>query len=314
MEKFLPTKNKKMKSTFKIFSIVALIILFFACGRSPQSESSVSETELMSASAKDMMVSSSAAVENTKDSTHKFVRTADLKFKVKSVVNATYDIENITNQLGGFVTFTELNSNIDNTTTTAVSADSSLETTFFTVENKIILRVPNTQLDTTLKSISTLIDYLDYRIIKADDVALNLLANNLTQQRSNKNEKRLTDAIDNRGKKLKETTNAEELLLRKQEQSDNAKISNLSLQDQINFSTVSLNIYQRQAIKRELISNNKNIAEYTPGFGSRIIDSLKAGWEIVQRLIIFITQIWGLILIAVIVYFLFKRFGNRLKK
>ena len=303
-----------MKSAFKIFSIIALIIFFFACGRSPQNESSAPETELMSSSAKDMMVSSSAAVENSKDSTHKFIRTADLKFKVKSVVNATYAIENITNQLGGFVTFTELNSNIDNSTTTAVSADSSLETTYYTVENKIILRVPNTQLDTTLKSISTLIDYLDYRIIKADDVALNLLANNLTQQRSNKNEKRLTDAIDNRGKKLKETTNAEELLLRKQEQSDDAKISNLSLQDQINFSTVSINIYQRQAIKRELISNNKNIAEYTPGFGSRIIDSFKAGWEIVQRLIIFITQIWGLILIAVIVYFLYKRFSIKKNK
>ncbi|MEO6819032.1 MAG: DUF4349 domain-containing protein, partial [Ginsengibacter sp.] len=192
-------------------------------------------------------------------------------------------------------------------------ADSSLETTYFTVVNKMVLRVPNTQLDTTLKSISPLIDYLDYRVIKADDVALNLLANNLTQERSKKNEKRLTDAIDNRGKKLKETTTAEELLLSKQEQSDNAKISNLSLQDQVNFSTVSLYIYQRQAIKRELISNNKNIDEYTPGFGSRILDSFKTGYEILQNIIIFITQIWGLILIAVVIYIIYRRYGKKYK-
>ena len=30
-----------------------------------------------------------------KDSTHKFIRTAELKFKVKSVIKSTYDIEDI---------------------------------------------------------------------------------------------------------------------------------------------------------------------------------------------------------------------------
>jgi hypothetical protein len=305
-----------MKTTTKLFAAIGLITLFFACNQSStqDSTSAKAENEMMMDSTANEFISSSAAVENGKDSTRKFIRTAELKFKVKSVVNATYAIENITNQFGGFVAFTELNSNIDNTTTTTVSADSSLETTYFTVANTMTLRVPNTQLDTTLKSIATFIDFLDYRIIKADDVALNLLANKLTQDRAKKTEKRLTTAIDNRGKKLKETTAAEELLSGKQEQSDNAKISNLSLQDQVNFSTITLSIYQRQAIKRELTSNNKNIDEYTPGFGSRIVDSFKSGWEILQNIIIFIAQMWGLILVAVVVYFLYRRFGHKLKK
>ena len=302
-----------MKATSKLLVTIGLTTLLFACSQSRNEKMSADQNAAMDSTA-NKFISSSAAVENGKDSTRKFIRTADLKFKVKSVVNATYAIENITNQLGGFVTFTNLNSTIDNTTTTAVSADSSLETTYFTVVNAITLRVPNTKLDTTLKSIATLIDYLDYRVIKADDVALNMLANKLTQDRSTKNEQRLTNAIDNRGKKLNETTTAEELLLSKQEQSDNAKISNLSLQDQINFSTISLNIYQRQAIKRELISNNKNIDEYTPSFGSRILDALKTGWDILQSIIIFIAQMWGLILFAVVAYIIYKRFGHKLKK
>ena len=136
-----------------------------------------------------------------------------MKFKVKSVIKSTYDIENITNKLGGFVTYTNLSSIINNVTTIAVSADSSLETTYYTVTNSIILRVPNTKLDTTLKEISKNIDYLDFRIIKAEDVALQILSNNLTQKRSAKNEERLTNAIDNKGKKLNETTTAEEILL-----------------------------------------------------------------------------------------------------
>lgn len=71
---------------------------------------------------------------------------------------------------GGFVTFTNLTGAINIDSSRAVSVDSSLETTYFTVANSIIIRVPNTELDTTLKEISKNVKYLDYRIIKAEDV------------------------------------------------------------------------------------------------------------------------------------------------
>jgi hypothetical protein len=281
--------------TSKFILGFGLSILLFACSQSRNDEM-VSED--MDESMSNALISSSAAVENEKDTTRQFIRTADLKFKVKSVNKSTYDIENITNKLGGFVTYTNLSSIINNVTTIAVSADSSLETTYYTVTNSIILRVPNTKLDTTLKEISKNIDYLDFRIIKAEDVALQILSNNLTQKRSAKNEERLTNAIDNKGKKLNETTTAEEILLSKQEQADNAKISNLSLTDQIKFSTINLSIYQRQTIKHELISNDKNINEYKPSFGTKLLDALKYGWEISKNIYSFLDKIMGTIFIS----------------
>jgi len=296
--------------TTKFILGLGLSILLFGCS---QSRNEQMESKAMADSTSNAFISSSAAVENGKDTTRRFIRTADLKFKVKSVIKSTYDIENITNRQGGFVTYTNLTSNIDNVTTTAVSADSSLETTYYTVTNSITLRVPNTKLDTTLKEISNNIDYLDFRIIKAEDVALQILSNNLTQKRSAKNEERLTNAIDNRGKKLNETTIAEEVLLRKQEQADNAKISNLSLTDQIKFSTINLSIYQRQTINRELISNDKNIDAYEPGFGTKLFDALKYGWDILETFIVFLTKLWGLFLFAIVVYFIYKKYGHKLK-
>jgi Domain of unknown function (DUF4349) len=297
--------------TQKIILGLGLLLSFAACNNAGNRK----EVDMMVAdSATAKSVSSSAAVENGKDTTHKFVRTADLKFKVKSVIKSTYDIEDITNQQGGFVTYTNLTSNVNNVSTTAISADSSLETTNYLVTNTITLRVPNTKLDTTLKEISRNIDFLDYRIIKAEDVALSILSNNLAQKRAAKNEERLTNAIDNKGKKLNETTVAEEVLLSKQEQADNAKISNLSLKDQINFSTIKLSIYQRETIKREVISNDKNITAYEPGFGSKFLESLKFGWEILESFIIFLTKFWGLFLFVVVVYFLYKKYGHKLKK
>jgi len=296
--------------TTKIILGLGLLILLFGCR---QSRNEQMESKAIADSTSNAFISSSAAVENGKDTTRRFIRTADLKFKVKSVIKSTYDIENITNRQGGFVKYTNLTSNINNVTTTAVSADSSLVTTYYTVTNSITLRVPNTKLDTTLKEISNNIDYLDFRIIKAEDVGLQILSNNLTQKRSAKNEERLTNAIDNRGKKLNETTVAEEILLSKQEQADNAKISNLSLTDQIKFSTINLSIYQRQTINRELISNDKNIDEYEPGFGTKLLDALKYGWDILETFIVFLTKLWGLFLFAIVVYFIYKKYGHKLK-
>ncbi len=293
--------------------IFGLFILFLLYNCKSANERGI---ELITAadSTANVFVSSSAAVEKGQDTSRKFIRTADLKFKVLSVIKSTYDIENITNRQAGFVTYTNLNSNIDRVTITSISADSSLVTTYYTVTNTITLRVPNTRLDTTLREISRNIDYLDYRIIKADDVALQILSNSLTQKRSKASEERLSNAIEKRGKKLVETTEAEELLLNKQEQSDHARISSLSLKDQIEFSTVNLIIYQRQTVKRELVSNDKNIEEYKPGFGLRVIESLKFGWTILEAIIVFFIKIWGIILIGAVVFFMYKRYGHKLKK
>lgn len=302
--------KKNNMPTQKVALGLGLLVLIFSCN-GPRREAT--EKGAIADSISNAFISSSAAVENGKDSTRRFIRTAELKFKVKSVIKSTYDIENITNRQGGFVTYTNLSSDINNLTTIAVSADSTLETTYYTVTNSIKIRVPNTKLDTTLREISKNIDYLDYRIIKAEDVALQILSNNLTQKRSTKNQERLTNAIDKKGKKLNETTNAEELLLDKQEQSDNAKISNLSLTDQIKFSTINISIYQRQTFKRELIFNDKNVDAYEPSFGSKVLESLKFGWDILETFLVFLTKLWGLFLFAILVYILYKRYGHRLK-
>ncbi|MEI6823078.1 MAG: DUF4349 domain-containing protein [Bacteroidota bacterium] len=302
-----------MKTITKLLLSITLIGLLFACGSGRKEERAYSDV-LKTDSTAIKEVSSSAAVVNKKDTIRKFIRTADLKFKVKSVINSTYAIENIISKQGGFVTYTQLNSTIDNKTTVAISADSSLETIYYSVVNNMTLRVPTEKLDTTLKIIAQLIDYLDYRTIKADDVALQLLSNKLTQQRTQNIERRITKAIDNRGKKLRETTSAEELLASKQEQSDVAKVSNLSLNDQINYSTITLSIYQRQALKRELIANEKNIDIYTPGLGSKLLEALKTGWEMLEAIFVFFAQLWWFLLFVAIGYLIYRISRKRLNK
>ena len=252
-------------------------------------------------------LSSTAAQTNKKDTFHQFIRTAQLKFRVKNVYTSTIKIENIASKKNGFVTFTNLESRITNTENKAISKDSILETIKYEVVNTLQLRVPSEKLDSTLTEISQQINILDYRIIKSKDVAIEILGNTLTQNRSNKSGQRIETAIDKKGKKLDETVNGEEKLSNKQSQGDNAKLANLYLKDQINYSTIEIEIYQRENIKRDLYLNDKNTEAYQPGFLSKLGSEFHSGWEMLIEVVLFLAGIWWVLIIAAtVVYFKFK--------
>ena len=294
-----------MNKNTKIVLTLLALGLIVACKESVAEETpDYSENAVTDSTS---VVSSSAAVEN-KNSNRKFVRTADVKFKVKNVAKSTYAIEDATTKFGGFVTYTNLQSNIHSEDRTKVSQDSTLVTTKYKVDNNITIRVPNTKMDTVIKTIAKQIHFLDYRIIKADDVSLQMLSNELAQKRSNSSEKRLKNAIDSKGKKLNQVVKAEETLDAKKEQNDASKLQNLSLQDQVNFSTLTINIYQDESIKQEMVANEKSINAYRPNIGLQIWDSIKTGWFMLENIVSFIVVLWPFALIGFLGFLGYKKF------
>jgi hypothetical protein len=259
-------------------------------------------------------ISSSAAVENPSDTTRRMIRTANIKFKVKDVIKSTYNIENIVVKHNGFVENTNLTSQINYTKETAIKEDSILLTTYYTVINALILRVPNTQLDTTLKEIAQFVEFMDYRNISARDVTLDLLAKRLEQSRLARYDSRMTNAVDNKGKRLDDVSNAEDHILRRQTQADEAKLANLQILDKIKFSTITLSLYQNQSIKYEVVAKEKTVKPYSTPFGTRFIDALKFGWIIIVEFFLFLVNIWSIILIGILVLWGVKYFKKRLKE
>ena len=120
--------------------------LVYSCKEGVSSEeNTVMEESVSSNTDNNKVVSSSSAVE-PKNSSRKFIRTADIKFKVKNVAKSTYAIEDATTKFGGFVTYTNLQSNASEKEETKVSQDSTLITTKYAVTNDITIRVPNTNM------------------------------------------------------------------------------------------------------------------------------------------------------------------------
>jgi hypothetical protein len=259
-------------------------------------------------------ISSSAAVVNPNDTARKMIRTANIKFKVKDVIKSTYNIETIVVNHNGFVESTDLSSYINQAKETCIKEDSILVTTYYSVVNTLVLRVPNTKLDTTLKEIAKLVDFMDFREICATDVTLDLLSKRLEQNRLVRYDRRMKSAIDDKGRRLNDISNAEDNLLYKQEQADEAKLANLKILDKIKFSTITLHLYQNQSIRYEVIAKEKKIKQYTTPFLSRFVDALAFGWTIIVEIFIFLVNIWSIILLVVLVFFGARYFRKRRKK
>ncbi|MDI1255452.1 MAG: DUF4349 domain-containing protein [Flavobacterium sp.] len=257
----------------------------------------------------EVAVSSNAAVA-TKDGKRKFVRTADIKFQVKDVRKSTDAIENATVKFGGFVTYTNLQSVITEKNETQISADSTLAATKYKVENSITIRVPNKRLDTVVKTIAKQIGFLDFRVIKADDVTLQMLSNEMAQDRSSEKAQRIAAAIDSKGKKLNDIVRAEDQLADENTSNNDKQLENLSLKDQVNYSTLTLEIYQRESVRNEIIASESNIAPYHPHIGLQLMDGLRTGWYILEAIIGFVVQLWSLIFLALLIFFLIRKYGR----
>lgn len=312
---------------------VALVLFVFGCGQANES-SSTTRSDLANGSSALVEIAAEAAAADAPgpgvksdpktalsssaarvhgDSTQRFIRTGDLRFRTPDVVKTSFAIEDLIARHGGYVANTQLSTEVNDRYTTTISADSLLETTKFTVINQITVRVPSTKLDTTLKALIAFVDFLDHRTLSATDVRLLLLRDRLTQARIAKHEQRLTDAIDEQGKKLKETVSAEERLVDRQEQADNAALNTLELEDRIAYSTLTLDIYQRQDIRREMLANEQNIEGYEPGFFSKAAEALEEGWELLMQFVLFLVRSWSVLLVLVVVFVLYRRFTRKVK-
>lgn len=243
-----------------------------------------------------------------------FVRTADVKCRVTDVVKVTERIETLVARQGGFVTHTALDSENNGAELVPISADSSLETTQYTISSTLTLRVPNTGFDSTLRAITQLADLVEHRAINADDVALQLLAADQTRRRNAAYDQRLRRAIDSRGRRLGETIGAEESRLTQQAQTDEARREQYDLYNQLHFSTLTLALYQRPVIRRVVLASLPDTHAYEPGFLTQATEALVRGGYVLKQFVLLLLEGWGLIAFAVGGYVLYRYGLNRRKR
>ncbi|MBS1619357.1 MAG: DUF4349 domain-containing protein [Bacteroidetes bacterium] len=262
-----------------------------------------SEQEHSAAPAHDL---SSAAAAVTDHDGMRFVRTADIRFEVRDVAEATYAMEDITTHYGGFVTHTDLHSTIQRQETVQVSEDSSLELTWYTVENDITLRIPATRMDSALRAMTPLVGFLDHRTISADEVSGRLLAEAMKQQRNAAHERRMNNAVDNHQVKSDDLTQVAEAALTAREQADDAILAARTMENQIRYSTLHFVVYQHEAVRRLRIASPKAIPHYERPLLMEAWEAAQDGWYILRHVLVFMIRCWAFVLVGIAGYMLYR--------
>ena len=300
--------------------VLSTTILLIACSSSKEEKEkdyqdmyakaggdSVSSSSIQSQTEKEKSLSTPVK----KDSLRAFVRKADLLFKVKDVKNATFDIERIVGEHDGYVTNSGLQSTVNYKNDVRISNDSMRELKNYTVHSNISIRVPNTELNKTLNEIAVLIDYLDYRTVKADDVTKQLSAADAWQQRFVNHQKRVEKVIDEKGKKLSATIEAEDNLYAKQATTDDVKLNAQELKHDIAYSIVTISIYQKEMTKSETYAYALPIEPFQPTFGSQLQSALMDGGSVFGAIILFFIRLWPIVLLIIgvvcVMKFILKR-------
>jgi Domain of unknown function (DUF4349) len=227
---------------------------------------------------------------------------------VDKVEDAVTRIENKARALGGFVSFSHLENIVLDSANISVTRDSSVQSIHYRTDGLLTLRVPYFQMDSLLKDLSKLSSVMLNREIRSDDVSIRMLANKLNQHRATKINQRLASDIDLKGKKLSEIEQAEKTMEEKDEVADNAKLSNLTLNDAVKYSTVSVEIYQDPGIRYKEMPREKIFIEYQEPFLSQLGESFSGGWQLLKDFIISLTKYWTMQVLCGVGYFVFLKY------
>ncbi|MFZ4931436.1 DUF4349 domain-containing protein [Chryseobacterium sp. Mn2064] len=291
-----------MKTTYIKLSLSAVILLgIYSCKKGE-----VSATELANYATTDsaaVVVSDSiSSVASMKVKDKQFIKTADVNMEVKDVYNATIAIEKSVQELGGFVTNSNLKSNVLSEDSYNTSDQEAVLIKKYQTENAMQVRIPTEKLGELLTAINSHKLFLNSRSVNAEDVTANIKYSELEGKRNQKTSENISKLKINKDKVKLDDENMGESNLQ--------KLQSMNMTDDLKYSTIDIYIKEPKLRIAEIpVTNTTSIDnKYKYNFIYDAKDAFVYGFYLIQRIIVGLINIWPILLIAAaVVYFLRKR-------
>lgn len=291
-----------MKTTYIKLSLAAVLLLgIYSCKKGEVSSKDL-EAYATTDSAAVVVSDSISSVADMKVKDKQFIKTADVNMEVKDVYNATIAIEKSVQELGGFVTNSNLQSNVVSENTYNTSNEEAMLVKKYQTENRMQVRIPTEKLGELLTAINTNKLFLNSRAINAEDVTANIKYSELEGKRNQKTSENISKLKTNKDKVTLDDENMSEGNLQ--------KLSSMNMTDDLKYSTIDIYIKEPQLRIAEIaVTNTTNIDnKYKYNFIYDAKDGFVYGFYLIQRIIVGLINVWPLVLIAAaIIYFLRKR-------
>jgi hypothetical protein len=291
-----------MKTKYIRLSIAtALLLGFYSCKKGEVSSSEL-EKYATADSAASITSDSVSSVATMKVKDKQFIKTADVNMEVKDVYEATISIEKSVQELGGFVTHSDLKSNVVSEETYNTSDEQAMLIKKYQSENAMQVRVPTEKLGELLTLINNKKLFLNARSIHAEDVTANIKYSALEAQRNKKTTDNIAQMKVNKDKVTMSDENMKE--------GNSQQLESMNMTDMLKYSTVDIYIKEPKIRIAEIaVTNTQSIDDkYKFDFLYSAKSAFVEGYYLIQKIVVGLITVWPIVLIGIaVVYFVRKR-------
>ena len=272
-----------------IYWVAIPLVTLFACGQSYTREAKTADE-----------------VTPLQSEARKRIQTADLRCRVPDVFNATSTLERMVRSVEGVVVESTMQNEVLEQHTLPYSADSVKQVKRYTPVANLTLRVPSQHLDSVVTTLTSLAAFIDFRQLKDQDVSLEYERNAMKNEAMAKQLEERETAHTKMNKELEVTQH-------QQAQTNDAidrVINNLGILENTAFSTISVQLFQPEMADVQVVVNPQHLSR--AGFGTASLSSLRTGVDVIRGLVLFLLQIWPLLLLVFGSWFLYRKYGRKL--
>lgn len=291
-----------MKTSYlKLVVCYALLIGVVSCKKGGADLSSIDSPSTIES--KEIIVTDSISTAATQQVPDKqFIKTAQVDMEVKNVYDATISIEKTLKEMSGFVTSSNMRSQIISENTYNTSDKDAMLVRKFKMENVMQVRVPTLQLGEFLQNVSNQKIFLHTRVINAEDVTANIKFAELEAKRNSTTASTIS--------KLNTNTKKVEIANENMSESNLQQLAKLEMTDNLKYSTVDITLTEPNiSVSSIAVTNSKNIDnQYQFNFLYDAKNAFVSGFYMIQKIMVGLITVWPLfIIIGIVVYFIRKR-------
>ena len=234
----------------------------------------------------------------------KLVKTAGLHCKVHDVEKSTRAVSAIAQQFGGMVFNLSMEYEETGRNELPLSADSLMIVTVATPQANMTIRMPSQNLEAFMYGVADIGYFTRSSTLNIDNRSLQYLENNLKQQSRTAV---ITGSSLRRDKSFTHTR-----AIQVKDDVIDKQLANKSIDAQVNYSTVSLTLYQNQVIRKEVVANYA-VADYQLPFSQRLGNDISNGWQMFQSFLLVLAHLWMFVFITAGGYFYYRFLQHKRK-
>jgi hypothetical protein len=266
-----------------MFSYLSLLIILLSCN---ENRSSLKLEESQNEDVAKMASFSPGNTESDNEESilteRKLIRNGQLDFKTKNVKTTKSEIEKISQDLNAYIAGENENNYGDRLQYTQT------------------IRVPADQFDNLIKRIEPLADKIENKSINTQDVTEEFIDVEARLKTKKELEARFREILK-QAKTVEEIVSIESQIANVRAEIESMEGRLKYLQNQVSFSTLHVSYY-------EVIGTDF-------GFASKLVESLKGGWDYLLSFLIFLVNLWPFLIgIAAVVFWWVRRGKRRLQK